>query len=86
MQIVGCRRSPEVWPKRLDNRVAVHAMALSEGKQFQQRACLAQPPGACRNSHAVHPYVEAAQQLDANLLWRHVLSVPLLHQAASLAR
>ena len=86
MQIVGRRRSPEVWPKRLDNRIAVHAMALSESQQFQQRARLAEPPGACRNGNAVHPYVESAQQLDANLLWRHVLSVPFLHQAASLAR
>ena len=86
MQIVGRRRSPEVWPKRLDNRIAVHAMALSESQQFQQRPRLAEPPGSCRNGNAVDLDVEAAQQPDANLLWRHVLSVPLLHRAASPAR
>jgi hypothetical protein len=75
MQIVGRRRGPEVWPKHIDDGIAVHAMTLSESQQFQQRTRFAEPPGACGNGNTVDQDVEAAQEPDAKLLWRHVLSV-----------
>ena len=75
MQIVGTCSSCRVWPERLDDGIAVHAVALSESQQFQQRACLAEPPGTRRNCNAVDVDVEAAQHPDADSLWRHALSV-----------
>jgi hypothetical protein len=52
-----------------------HAMTLSERQQFQQGTRFAEPPSARGNGNTVDLDVEAAQQPDANLLWRHVLSV-----------
>jgi hypothetical protein len=50
-------------------------MTLSERQQFQQGTRFAEPPSARGNGNTVDLDVEAAQQPDANLLWRHVLSV-----------
>jgi hypothetical protein len=50
-------------------------MTLSESQQFQQRARLAKPPGVRGNGHAVDMYIEAAEQPDSHVLWRHAFSV-----------
>jgi hypothetical protein len=64
-QIVGpgCRRV--VGPERLQDLVAVQALARRQGEELHQALGLAQPPGALRHRPAAGPDAEAAQQLDA---------------------
>ncbi len=75
MQVVGRRGRSQVGPQRLDDGIAMHAVALDESQQFHQRARLAEPPDTWWHGRAVNLHVESAQQRDANLLWRHALSV-----------
>jgi hypothetical protein len=60
MQIVGCCSCSQVWPKRLDDGIAMHSVALGQGQQLQQRARLVESPDSGWNGQAVDIHLEAA--------------------------